>query len=240
MVDLIELVARDLVHELRELERDDARGLQRDADPGDERVQVGHLREHVVADDQVGGEALGHERLRVLLVEELHARGNALLLRDARDVGRGLDPERGDAASHEVAQQVAVVAGELDHLAGAVERQARDDHVDVVARVVEPGLRERGEVGVLGEDRLGRHVLLELDQEAARAHERVERVERLHLVAVGRQEIARRRHAQVDEGVAELGPAEAAGSTGPESVRSSGTRHHSLLLGLHRSAAATR
>ena len=67
---------------------------------------------------------------------------------------------------HEVLEQVAVVAGELDDEARAPSPRRRDRHADVVLGVLQPGVGVGGEIGVLGEDLLRADVLLELDEEA--------------------------------------------------------------------------
>ena len=54
VVDGVELVLVDQPLEMRELERDHALGLQQTRDAGDEVVEVGNLRQHVVADDEIG------------------------------------------------------------------------------------------------------------------------------------------------------------------------------------------
>jgi hypothetical protein len=138
------------------------------------------------------------------------------LARRLGDVGRRLDAERRDAALDEVLQQVTVVGRELDHLAGGPQAEPLGDHRDVAPGVLEPRGRERREVGVLGEDVLGRDVLLELDQQAAVADPDLERVERLHLVGLvgGEDALAQRRHPEIAQRVGQAGVAEPAGRRG--------------------------
>ncbi len=90
------------------------RGASSDLHPGHEVVEVGHLGQDVVADQQVGLLSPPDELRGGLPPEELDERRHALLDRNGRDVRRGLDAERGDAALHEVLEQVAVVARQLD------------------------------------------------------------------------------------------------------------------------------
>jgi hypothetical protein len=94
-----------------------------------------------------------------------------------------------------VAKQVAVVAGDLDDPAVGPETEALDHGVGELTGVLHPGVGEGREVRVLAEDLVGRHVLGQLDQQAAAADPDVERVEGLHLVELGgRQEpLAQRR-----------------------------------------------
>ena len=66
VVDGVELVLFDEAREVRELHRDDAVGLQQLLDPGHEVVEVGHLGQHVVADHEVGADAVADELVREL------------------------------------------------------------------------------------------------------------------------------------------------------------------------------
>ena len=110
-------------------------------------------------------------------------------------------PSDRDPALDEVAQQVAVVARDLDHAAAGIEAQPLDHRVGEPSGVLDPGVGEGREVRVLAEDLVGRHVLRQLDQQAAVADPDVERVERLHVVELGgRQEpLAQGRRAEVHE-----------------------------------------
>ena len=67
--------------------------------------------------------------------------------------------------------------------------------------MLDPGVRVRGEVRVLGEDVLGRHELGDLDEPAALARAHVERVEGLGLLQLldGEHCLAERRLAEVDD-----------------------------------------
>jgi hypothetical protein len=56
---------------MRELERDDALRRQQELHAGDEVVEVGHLCQDVVADDEIGALALGDEALGQCGAEEL-------------------------------------------------------------------------------------------------------------------------------------------------------------------------
>ena len=107
-----------------------------------------------------------------------------------------------------VLQEVAVVAGDLDHEGVLAEAEPVDRGVDEALGVRHPRVAVRREVGVVAEDVLGRDVRRQLDQQALRADPDVQRVEGLALVElVGREvALARRRHAEVDERVGELGP----------------------------------
>ena len=178
VIDRVELVVLDQPQQVRHLDRHHAVVGQQDLEAGDEVVEVRHVRHHVVGGDQVGALALVDEIASRLAAEESDERVDPEILRDLGDVGGGLDAERRDAALDDVLQQVAVVAGDLHHEAVPVEAEALDRHLDVAARVLDPGVRVRGEVGVLREDVLAGHELLELHEQAALADLRVQRVER--------------------------------------------------------------
>jgi hypothetical protein len=115
-----------------------------------------------------------------------------------------------------VLQQVAVVAGDLHDQARRIQAKARDRHVDVPPRVLDPGVRVRREVGVLAEDVLRRDELLELHEQARGAHADVERIEALHRPELLGRDVAltQRGHAQVDERVAQRLGAETARGSG--------------------------
>ena len=53
MVDRIELVVLDQTLQMRKFERNDAFGLQKQADAGHEVVEIGNLGQHVIADDEI-------------------------------------------------------------------------------------------------------------------------------------------------------------------------------------------
>ena len=163
------------------------------------------MSEYVVGDQQVRLAALGNEAGRELPAEELDHGLDPPFPGRLRDVGRGLDPQRGYAALDDVLEQVAVVAGQLDHLAVLPQPEALDHGGHVVARVGDPGIRIGREVCVLGEDRLRRHQLLELYEQALLADPHVQRIEGLHRPQLlqGDVALAQRRHAEVDERVAQ-------------------------------------
>jgi hypothetical protein len=212
VVDRVELVVLDEPQQVRHLDRHHAVVGQQDLEAGDEVVEVRHVRHHVVGGDQVGALALGDEVAGRLAPEEADERLDSELLCHLGDVGGRLDAQRRDAALDDVPQQVAVVARDLHDQAVGAEAEALDRHLDVAARVLDPRVGVRREVRVLGEDVVGGDERLELHQQAALADLRVERVERLHRVdALGwHVALAQRRHAEVDEGVAQRGCAEAA------------------------------
>jgi hypothetical protein len=201
-VDRVVLQVLDELRQVRELE---GRGPGRREKRGDARgevVDVGHLREHVVPEDEIRMAALGREAGAELGTEELRDRLDPAGDRGVGDVPRGLDAEHGDALREEVLEQVPVVRRELDDEAVRAEREPLAHLVDVAPRVLDPRVRVGGEVRVLGEDLLRRCELRDLREPALLADADVQRVERLAALQllVGQHRLAERRLAQVDHG----------------------------------------
>ncbi len=131
MVDRVVLEVLDQLREMRELEgRRSVRGEQR-RDPRSEVVDVGHLREDVVAQHEVGPARLLCKLPSELRAEELHDRRNAARDRGLCNVERRLDTEHGDALRQEVLEQVAVVRGELDDQAARPEPEPQEEEEEI-------------------------------------------------------------------------------------------------------------
>ena len=127
--------------EVRKLHRDDAGRCQQLLHPGDEIVDVRNVREHVVAEQQVGPAVLGCDFDRGLPSEETDGRRDAFFDRRLRDVGCRLDAQHRNSAPHEVLQQVSVVAGDLHYLAAGTEPEPFHHQLGVAARVLDPARR---------------------------------------------------------------------------------------------------
>ena len=214
VIDGVELVLRHQPLEMGKFERDhDAFGLEQPHHAAGEVVEIGHLGEDVVADDQIGAPAVRRQLVGQRHAEELDHRLHALLAGGLGDVGRGLDPEGRHAERLEMLQQIAVIAGELDREAFRPEPEPLLDHRAIGPGVRDPGGRVGGEVGIFAEDALGADIFAELHQPAALAHQSMQRVERLHRIEAFRRHeaLAKGRHAEIDEAVLEAGTAETAG-----------------------------
>ena len=96
--------------------------LQDERDAGDEVVEVGHLREDVVAaaPDRPACRSAASSVAFATPKNDTSV-GTPFVDRDLGDVRRRLDAEARDAALDEVLEQVAVVARELDDEAVLVE-----------------------------------------------------------------------------------------------------------------------
>src|SRR6185503_18408608 len=140
VIDRVELVELHELHEVRKFERKEAVGGEQLRNAGYEVVQVRNVREHVVAEDQVGGAVLGAERLRRLLAEKLHDGGDLLLDRGLRNACSRLDAEAANARGDEVLEQVAIVARNLDDEVVFADAEIGAYVVDVFLRVRDPAV----------------------------------------------------------------------------------------------------
>ena len=103
--------------------------------------------------------------------------GTPALIAASAGPGDGSMPEDRDASLDEVAEQVAVVAGDLDDEALRPEASSLDQPLGVLARVCEERRRERREVQVVVDEQdLRRHLLEDLDERARWAEDDLERV----------------------------------------------------------------
>ena len=93
---------------------------QQQRDTFDEVVDIRNVGENIVGNDQVGSMTL-FLQLYCSAAPEKHCFGRySLGAGDSSHILCWLDAERGDATLHEILQQIAVVAGNLDNLAALV------------------------------------------------------------------------------------------------------------------------
>src|SRR5258708_32724271 len=116
MIDRVELVLVNKPLKMWELERDHTVRGQKMRHPCGEGVESGDRRQHIVADDEVGPPALGHEFLRELQAEELNKSGYFLLVRHFGHVGGRFDADHGHTQRQEVLKQISVIASNLKNL----------------------------------------------------------------------------------------------------------------------------
>ena len=188
VIDRVELVLLDQPEDVRPLDGHHAVPGQKGLDAGHEAVEVGHLGQNVVAGHQISLSAFRSKRAGKLVSEKLNPRRNADLDRGLGHVCGRLDAEAGYAVLDEVAQEIAVIAGEFDHEAPVVQTEARNHLFGIVPRVRQPGVRVRGEIGVLGENLLRGYIVAQLNQETLRTHPDVEGVEMLDPVQLVRRQ----------------------------------------------------
>ena len=187
---------------MRHLDGDDALRRQQMRHGGDEVIELGHLRQHIVGNDQIGVPVVGHHLPRCFGTEEGDERRNACLSRRLRHIGGGLDAKHRHAEGNEMLQQIAVIASELDHEAFRSEPEAALDHLAIAASIRYPGRRIRREIGVFGDNVLRADEFGKLNQPAGVANPDVKRVLDLWRVefGFGEETLAQRRHAEIDEG----------------------------------------
>ncbi len=239
MVDRVELDVVDQVAHPRVLDRDHPVGGEPVGDAGDEAVEVGDVGHDVVGDDHVGRAQLVAQLAGHLQAEEGTPRSHARLVGRSHLVGSGIDPHHGDAVLDEVAEQVAVVAGQLDHQAVGAEVPVADQPLGVGPRVGEERVGERREVGVVvGKQHVLGQGLGDLHHRAVRAErhlERVARVGRIQLV-LPTETVRERGGAQIEEGVERRVPA---GAT-PEIGAHAATHRRSVSIRSSASSSLTR
>ena len=224
VVDGVELVLLEQPQQVRELHRDRPARRQRDRQPGDEVVELRHVGEDVVADDQVGPFAARRQLLGEGAAEEPDAGGDALRLGRRRPRS---PPARCPAPAPRRAGSTGAGSRRCwrsRRRGSRPEPEALDRHRRVGFGVAQPALRVGGEVGVVGEDRLGRLHLRELHQQAAVAEVGVERVEGLRPVEVLGAEVGVGQRRQPRSTKVRLRAAAEAAGRGGVSPRSSRAR----------------
>src|SRR5438445_388681 len=91
------------------------------------------------------------------------------------------DPQYRDGRLGVVREQVAVIAGDLDHQALRPKLALADQAGDQRPRVPQHGIGERREIAVVGKQLRRRNGLCDLDKRARRTKREVEWIERLRL-----------------------------------------------------------
>jgi hypothetical protein len=148
--------------------------------PATKSLSVGHVGEHVVAEQQVGLAVPAFDRAAAPAAPKNSVSVGMPFSRAPRHVGGRLDAEHGMPMRRSAGAGSRRCWRSRPPAVGA-EAEAFPHHQPRIApRVLHPAVRERGEVGVLGEDLAGRDELLQLHEEAVLADVRAQRVERLH------------------------------------------------------------
>ncbi len=141
VVDGVELIVLHQFQQMRKLHGDDAALAQKKLHAGDEVVQIGDMRQHVIAEQQVRLAKFGNQLACGLGPEELHNRRYAILDRDLGHIGGGFDAQNGHALRDKMLQQVTVVAGDLHHAAVSTDPEALAHQFAVLACVLYPAVR---------------------------------------------------------------------------------------------------
>src|SRR3954469_25816062 len=126
LVNRVELIAIDKVHQVWKLHRDHAAWSEQELHAGYEIVQVRYVCQHIVCREQVGLDAFVHQSLCQISAEILDPRGNTNFSRRFGHFASRLDAQASNASLDEILEQIAVVAGQLDDKARAVQGKAID------------------------------------------------------------------------------------------------------------------
>jgi hypothetical protein len=114
VIDGVELEVFDEVAGVREFEDDATCGSDECGEAGDEIVYVGDVGEDIVGENEIGGLAVADKIRGELLGEELVEGGDPAIGSDGGDVGGGFDAKAGDTFGDEVAEEIAIIGGDLD------------------------------------------------------------------------------------------------------------------------------
>ncbi len=203
VVDGVELDVIDQIDNVGALDDGHAGRLQHGFDAGDEAVEVGHVGQDVVGQEDVGRLALVYQLRRQVAGEEGDHRRDARLAGGRGRGDRRVDAQHGDTPVGEVLQQVAVVAGGFHDQAIGAKRAGVDDVLGALAEVFEQRLGDRREVGVLGvEQNLRVDRLADLGQRRVWAEGQGQRRYQVRLVELvgAQQTVGQRRFAKGDDG----------------------------------------
>ncbi len=206
VIDRVELPLRDQLQQMGKFQRDRATGLERNRKATGEIIDVRDMGIDVVAQDQIRLAALGGQTLRQGFTEELTQHGDPQSLSGGGGAGRGLDPQAGNPSRAHVLQQVAIVAGHLNHQTGGIKPQVLNHLAAIQRRMRDPAGRGAGKVGVvMGEESIGRGKVLGLHQPAAITDLDPQREGQLGLTQIGRRKIGigRGREAQIKKAMLE-------------------------------------
>ncbi len=104
VIDGVELHLFDQPQQVGELHRQHTVVREHPGEAGDEIVEVGHMRQHVVADQQIGGDAFAAQLIGQLAAEKRHPGRHADGFGCFGDVGGWLDAQHRNVRRHEVLQ----------------------------------------------------------------------------------------------------------------------------------------
>ncbi len=177
VVDRVELDVVDHVADVGVLHREHAVVGEQRGEAADEVVDVRDVGHDVVGHDDVGRPVLGPDGVGGLHPEEVDDRGHADGGRCGSGPRRRVDAERPHASREEVAEQVAVVAGDLDGERLRAELAVDDQLLDVRRGVASERVREGREVRVrIIEEVICRQRVADLHERALAAEHDLQRI----------------------------------------------------------------
>src|SRR6267378_4695036 len=102
VIDGVELVLTHQLQEMRKLEGRNPIRCQEISEATDEVIDIGHMGDHIVGDDQICAPAVFHQLSSQQSSEELLENLYALFPRRTRSARRRLDPKARDSPGSEV------------------------------------------------------------------------------------------------------------------------------------------
>ena len=98
VVDRVELALLDQTQQVRELDGDHAGGLEQDLHPGNEVVEIRHVSQDVVGEQQIGGDVRPRSERAVSRPKNSMTVGMPFSTATSATLAAGLDPEHGHLA----------------------------------------------------------------------------------------------------------------------------------------------
>src|SRR5258705_12468665 len=207
MIDGVEFIMFDQAGQVRKLQRENSVGFQQQLEAFDEIIDVRHLRQYIVADNQVRRFSLARKFQRELRPEKTSQRGHPLFDGHFGHVCGRFDSEDRHSSFYEVLQEVTVVTCDLDDKTLRAQSESFGYLCRVLFAVLQPGIGIGREIKIIAENVFGAFEFLELHKEAFFADEDVKRIEHFSAIDLGSRGISltERRHAQINEGPPEIG-----------------------------------
>src|SRR5882724_2536600 len=138
MINRVELIFFDQPFEMWKFKCDNPVRRQQTGHPGGEVVEIGHLRQYVIADDEIGHAAFRYETPGETQPEKIDQCWNILAPSGFGHVSGRLDSQHGDAQRQEVLKQISVVARNLNYIALRSKVEPRRNFFAISTRVLNP------------------------------------------------------------------------------------------------------
>src|SRR6185503_19577976 len=131
MIDGVELVICHDPHEVREFHRHDALWFEQYLEALHEIIEIGHMRQYVIADDEVRLPPLGRQLPCCLCTEKFYQGGNAVFDGDLGYVFCRLDAHHRNSSGHEILQQISIIARNFDDITLTAQLEAIDHQIRI-------------------------------------------------------------------------------------------------------------
>src|SRR5882762_7608024 len=213
VIDGVEFIVFDQAGQVRKLQRENSVGFQQQLEAFDEIIDVRHLRQHIVADNQVRRFSFARKFQRELRPEKTSQRGHALFDGHFGHVCGRFDSEDRYAPFYEVLQEVTVVTCNLNDKTLRAQSESFGYLCRVLFAVLQPGIGIGREIKIIAENVFGAFEFLQLHKEAFFADKDVKRIEHFSAIDLSRRGIslAEWRHPQINEGPPKLRATKTAG-----------------------------